>query len=432
MLAPGVHPNRSSGYDYTFAGNKVSAFPAAVGDPFGGGLRSWADPGVSWALRAAHANPAMSAEVRALLPWALTTVTARSPSALGLFARAGYAGPGATGLLDNLGHRHRADALAAELVVAATLVTWPSVSLPGRAGESAALGGPDLRADFGVKMLGGAVRRTVEADILLTDDSGMRRAVDVKHSVTGVYRHPPSRPVLDVLVTALARSEVSSFHLVATGRFRPAVHDVFAGRAAMHVHENVWPNAAQRTDIRLREAMAVDYARCIREVEIGPELLRAVTAASVSAYRSAYGANSNPIELVRTSRRMTLETAVDERALVIGDVSAIVADGTGDLHPCPLPTAFDPVTAGLAAFADVQARKPYGDAPDLLGRVLARAHPLSELLPTNKPSLVFTRSVLPGAAGLPGEVESLVFTSSGAVLTRAFVTGEPHPLSSPL
>jgi hypothetical protein len=81
--------------------------------------RAWRDPAVAHALRAARDNPRIAPEVAAQLPWALRTVTAGSPSSLGLFAAAGYAGPGATGLLGLLGHRTRSQAFAAELVVAA-------------------------------------------------------------------------------------------------------------------------------------------------------------------------------------------------------------------------------------------------------------------------------------------------------------------------
>lgn len=81
--------------------------------------RTWRDPAVAHALRAARDNPRIAPEVAAQLPWALRTVTAGSPSSLGLFAAAGYAGPGATGLLGLLGHRTRSQAFAAELVVAA-------------------------------------------------------------------------------------------------------------------------------------------------------------------------------------------------------------------------------------------------------------------------------------------------------------------------
>ena len=198
-LGPGSHPPRGRPFQYDYAGRTVSADPSTVGDPFAAGLRTWRDPAVAYALRTARDNPGITPEVAALLPWALCTVTTGSPSSFGLFAAAGYAGPGATGLLGLLGHGTRSPAFAAELVVAASL-TYRSWTSHSDQRPTAGLDGRDCRLDFGVKLLGASPgRRTAEADILVTGSDGSRAGVDVKHSVLGTYRSAPSPSMLAVV-----------------------------------------------------------------------------------------------------------------------------------------------------------------------------------------------------------------------------------------
>lgn len=293
-LGPGSPPPRDRPFEYEYAGNPVSADPSQVGDPFAAGLRTWQDPAVAHALRAARDNPRITPEVASLLPWALTTVTAGSPSSFGLFAAAGYAGPGATGLLGLLGHRTRSHAFAAELVVAACLLyrTWSSHS---DARPTADLDGRDCRLDFGVKLLGTSPgRRTAEADILLTSADGSRVGVDVKHSVLGIYRSAPSPSLLAVVRLALERGEMASFHFVTPGQFRPAFRAALAGQRGVYAHEDIWPTETDRRLISCHQTQAIGYSaaarRLIDRVPTG-EVIGDLVDDAADRYRDAFGAD---------------------------------------------------------------------------------------------------------------------------------------------
>jgi len=262
-LAPGEHSPALGGYSYSVGGHTVHADSAHVGDMLAGGLRTWDDPLVADSLRFARSNADIGDEERALLPWALTTVSAHSPASLGLMGRASYSGPGATSLVGNLAHSRRGYAFAAELISAASLVCRAWIASDG----SNAIGDArdeDARLDFGVKLVGAATRRrTVEGDVLLSYPDGRRAAIDVKSARSGTYRAPPSRAVLEIIEQALRRGEITSFHFVTRGRFRPAVHAAVAGIEHVHVHEGVWPDEHDRASIRLQETAAIDYARAL-------------------------------------------------------------------------------------------------------------------------------------------------------------------------
>jgi hypothetical protein len=291
-LGPGSHPPRDRPFEYEYAGNPVSADPSQVGDPFAAGLRTWRDPAVAHALRVARDNPRITPEVAALLPWSLTAVTAASPSSFGLFAAAGYAGPGATGLLGLLGHRTRAQAFAAELVVAACLTYRAWTSHPDEH-PTADLDGRDCRLDFGVKLLGTSPgRRTAEADILVTGPDGSRVGVDVKHSVLGAYRSAPSPGMLAVVRLALARGEIASFHFVTPGRFRPAFRAALVGQSDVYAHEHVWPTGLDRQLIARHESQAIDYSAAARRIVEGTpavEVIGDLVDDAASCYRAAFG-----------------------------------------------------------------------------------------------------------------------------------------------
>ncbi|MHB8449085.1 MAG: DNA/RNA non-specific endonuclease [Mycobacteriales bacterium] len=292
-LGPGSHPHVGERYSYAYRGNAVHVEPTTVGDPFAAGLRTWDDPMVAFHLPGVASG--LSPASRDLLPWALTTLSAYSPSALGLYGPAQYSGPGANGLLGNLSHHTRGEAFAAELVVAACLACR-AIPLP----NGGVLGGvrdDGGRIDFGVKLVGdGTQRRTAEADVLVTDARGVRRGVDVKYSV-GNYRNAPSASVLEVIGQALLREEIANFHFVSPGRFRPAVHRAVAGVPGIYLHEEVWPTAEDRVLLRRREAQAVDYGAAIRaalveQLIVDPDaLLESLVDKVAGTYRRAWGAD---------------------------------------------------------------------------------------------------------------------------------------------
>ncbi len=288
-LAPGTHPPRSGPFSYRYGPNLVHADPATTGDPFAAGTASWDDPLVGTVLRLARDNAAISPTVKSLLPWALTAVDG---SSLGLVGPAGYSGPGATGLTGNLGHHTRGEAFAAELIVAACLVSrsWAST------GGDVALGPTReaARVDFGVKLAGtSGARRTVEADLLLVDDEGTRRAVDVKHSA-GAYRAPAGREVLAVVGAAIERGEIDSFHFVATSRFRPAVLAEIDRAPGVFAHEGVWPTAEMLASIALQQSQRLDMNGIIAALTDGGSFAAAdacdtLCAHATSAYEDAFG-----------------------------------------------------------------------------------------------------------------------------------------------
>jgi hypothetical protein len=301
QLGPGRHPTAGR-YSYVYSGRSVHADAEHVGDIFAGGLRTWDDPHVAMTLALAHDNTDIGPEARALLPWALTTVSAQTPSALGLVGQAAYSGPGATSLVGNLGHRRRGAAFAAELIVAACLVYrgWPAADTEAQVGDAR---DADLRLDFGVKLAGDATaRRTAEADILLTAAGGSRVAVDVKTSRVGVYRHAPSPAMLEVIHQALQRREIDSFHFVSPGRFRPAFRAAVAAADRIHVHEHVWPSPADRLSIRRQERAAIDYRRALGAARVDGQVDFALLADSLGrhaadAYRRTTAGDRSIVEV---------------------------------------------------------------------------------------------------------------------------------------
>ena len=289
-LAPGQHPPAAGRYRFEVDGSPVHALAGRVGSPFTGGTHTWADPLIAMALRAAD-NAAIGEQTLALLPWALTTVMDVTPDAMGLFGAARYSGPGPTGLVHNLGHSTRGESFAAELVVAAcfTDAAWPSVNGEASIGD---LRRAESRLDFGVKHATGLPqRRSIESDILIVTD-GQRFGVDVKHS-PGAYHHPPSPQVLAAISNTIARGELTSFHFVTPTRFRPAVHRRVAGHPSIHLHEGVWPSAADRERIRLREAQAINHNVLLSAWRTGTgseaELVQALIDAACEVYLAAWG-----------------------------------------------------------------------------------------------------------------------------------------------
>lgn len=315
FLGPGVHPPALGTYSYVVPSGVVHATPHMGSDMFAGGSRTRDDPMVAAVLRPAFDNCEIDDEDKALLPWALTTVTAHAHSGLGLVAAASYAGPGATGLIGNLAHKTRGSSYAAELVTAACLLyrAWPSAdgTLVGDGIEA------EARLDFGIKLLGhGIPRRTIEADVLLSFSDGTRAAVDVKHSRAGVYRTPPGKLMLAVIDQAIDRQEISSFHFVTRGRFRPAVSAAVAGHDGIHVHEHVWPDDADRRSIASQERQALDYRAVIRRANDGVAVIRGLQHDLADAAAAAYRRGS-------THASEIVEITTDSEFTYLMDIAAI-------------------------------------------------------------------------------------------------------------
>ncbi len=174
-LRPGVHPPAGGHYTHPGPAGPVHVDAGTVSSPYAAGTRTWGDRLIDWSLSAAANNPTITQATKDLLPWALVTVASITPDVLGLHGAARYSGPGPTGLLANLGHRTRGNAIAAELIVAACLVErpWPSTDGARALGGLRRTGG---RVDFGVKHLTeSGARRTIESDILLEVRARRRR-----------------------------------------------------------------------------------------------------------------------------------------------------------------------------------------------------------------------------------------------------------------
>jgi hypothetical protein len=343
-----------------FGGRRVDADPARTGDMLGGGLQTWDDPLVASVLSPARENPNVDESQRALLPWALTTLSAANPSSLGLVGPASYSGPGATALVGNLLHSSRAGAFAAELITAAALVyrTWPSTD------GAISIGGlrhVEARLDFGVKLLGAATgRRTAEADILVSSADGSRAAIDVKFSRSGVYRAVPPASMLDVLERAIDRGEIAGCHFVTPGRFRPAVHRSVRGREGVHLHEHVWPSQRDRCSIALQERAALDYASLLRASEHGAVLdfdglTERLASGAIRAYRNATAGEREIVE-IRTESGLTYlfdktasPPAEAEPRLIAGWGRSSAAGGSRDrrfMAGFPLPRSETPLDRG--------------------------------------------------------------------------------------
>ena len=438
-LGPGSHPPRDRPFEYEYAGNPVSADPSQVGDPFAAGLRTWRDPAVAHALRSARDNPRITPEVAALLPWALTTVTAGSPSSFGLFAAAGYAGPGATGLLGLLGHRTRSEAFAAELVVAACLTYRAWSSHPdGR--PTSDLDGRDCRLDFGVKFLGTSPgRRTAEADILLTSSDGSRVGVDVKHSVLGSYRSAPSPSMLAVVRLALERGEIASFHFVTAGRFRPAFRAALASERGVYAHEQIWPTEQDRQIIACHESQAIDYSGAARRIVEGDgadEVIDDLVDAAAGRYRDAFGRDR---ELVTVEPGdgftylfdATLEAPLDEPPprVIAGWGETHKTTGERDrrfLAGFPLPPSETRTDRGHLIARSAGGGDSFGINLIPQQRALNRGHSvqgrkwraLERLAVASPRTPVFVRAVYGPPTDTPSKLEYLVISKDGPVFSR--------------
>lgn len=324
-LEQGTHPPRSGPFSYRHGASVVHADPHTTGDPFASGTASWEDPLVGTVLRLARGNAAISPTVKSLLPWALTAVDG---SSLGLVGPAGYSGPGATGLTGNLGHRTRGEAFAAELIVAACLVSRSWRSTDGDITLGPTRNGS--RVDFGIKIVSrSGARRTVEGDLLVVDDEGHRRAIDVKHSA-GPYRAAPGPEVLAIVRDAIERGEIDSFHFVATNRFRPAVLAEINRVQGVFAHEGVWPTDEMLASIALQQAQRLDMNRIIATLT-GDGSFSMVSASDALCYEAtaAYEGTFGPREVVRIDLSGTttgyLFDSTDPQSDVYGPWPRVVA-----------------------------------------------------------------------------------------------------------
>jgi len=353
-LRPGVHPPAGGHYTHPGPAGPVHVAAGTVSSPYAAGTRTWGDRLIDWSLSAAANNPTITQATKDLLPWALVTVASTTPDVLGLHGAARYSGPGPTGLLANLGHRTRGDAIAAELIVAACLVerTWPSTDGARSLGDLRRTGG---RVDFGVKHLtGSGARRTIESDILL-EVRGERRGVDVKRSSSGTYRHPPSADVITAAESAVTRGELRSFHWVSPGRFRPAVHRV-AGSAGIGLHEGVWPSPDDVTRIRTLGIQAID------------------TGGIVSAWQgsSVLGLEDLAVGLVLEARDAYARTWGEHRDLR----EITLRDGFTYLFDSTDPGPPDPPARLVAAFGTTSKAKPQRQPRFMRGFPLPSSHEL--------------------------------------------------------
>jgi hypothetical protein len=197
-------------------------------------------------LEPAMENPSISQDYVDLLARAVRMVAVASVDSLGIFGAAGYSGPRASSLRDTLRHPTRGDAFAAELIVAAALIDRTSTS-GMRAVPLRIRSGVD-RVDFGVKLLRGSEasgRRTAEADFLIGRPGGAPVAVDVKHTRSSrSYGGQVSDSQLEVVLQALERGEIASFHFVTNATFPPrtrtAIETADAGSRGVFWHERVW------------------------------------------------------------------------------------------------------------------------------------------------------------------------------------------------
>lgn len=295
-LGPGAHPPEEGRYSFDVSGRPVYARAGWVGDPFAGGLRTGDDPIIAMLVKEAMANASIRSEIKALIPWALTTVAATTPDAIGVYGPARYSGPGPTSLLGNLAHRTRGDAFAAELIVAACLAQarWPDT-----AGSMSLGAGLNGRLDFGVKHLAKQGRRTVESDILVKGRA-VRRGIDVKYSRTGVYGHVIVPTVAAGIKQAIEGRELASFHWVTPGRFAPRVKRAAATVPGLHLHEGVWPAAGGVDCIHTIERQALDVRAIIRNWQHDKadllDLGRRLFDAAWIAYEQAWGSSDDLVE----------------------------------------------------------------------------------------------------------------------------------------
>lgn len=251
QLGPGIHGTRSGPYKWEHGGRTVHVIPTGVSSP----LANPDDPAyqvfLDLFLENVRGNSSIPDSYVELLISAIIAVSPITPDAMGLVGSAGYSGPGATALDRTLRHRTRGDSFAAELIVAAELITSPS--LAGNGDSTLSIDPRQDRVDFGVKLQarkqGESVgRKTVEADVFITKPK-RAVAVDVKHTRnSGTYSGHISRQQLDGVVSVIESQEIHEFHFVTNGRFGPKSRDAINmanGRCELeriYWHEAVWPS----------------------------------------------------------------------------------------------------------------------------------------------------------------------------------------------
>jgi hypothetical protein len=437
-LGPGSHPPDEGRYVFDVNGRPIHARAGWVGDPFAGGLRTGNDPIIAALIRDAMANASIRPATTALIPWALTTVAATTPDALGLYGPARYSGPGPTSLIGNLAHRTRGDAFAAELIVAACLAQahWPDT-----AGSMTLGAGLFGRLDFGVKHLAGRGRRTVESDILISH-GGVRRGVDVKFSRTGVYGHVIVPSVQHGIREAIEKQELSSFHWVTPGRFAPRVKRAAEAVAGLHLHEGLWPSAQSIACIDTIEGQALDVRAIIRDwqQDVTHDLLdlgRQLFDEAWTAYERVWGDSD---DLVETTTRDGFTYLYDARVAdpPLPPPRLVAAFGLAHDRPpprqpsfmrgFPLPSAPIPIDRGHVIARTSGGAEgigmnliPQNRAPNRwMGREGRRWRDMERLTARNPGALVWRRMVYGSADDIPGTIETLVAIDAETTVVDVF------------
>lgn len=357
--------------------------------------------------------------MKALLPWASTTVSAARPVGLG----------------------------DAALVVAACLVyrEWPATDGGPPLGGARANG---ARLDLGVELVGARPgRRKVEADILLSSPDGSRRGVDVRFSRSGVCRATPSSATLRAIAEALERGELDSFHFVSPGCFRPAFRRAVSAVPGLHVHERVWPTEDDLRSIRLQELAAIDYGRVLREAaERVPDdpmaPLAELSTAAARAYRAATAGTRSLDEITTGSGftylfDSTLDAPLTEAPprLVAGWGTTTASRRPRDrrfMRGFPLPSSPTPLDRGhlvaRAAGGDEgiglnlipqDRRLNQGHGPQ--GRVWRR---LEALAASHAGSRLFVRALYDDITDIPVRLD---YVRTGPTSSSASTTGRPRP-----
>lgn len=210
----GSHPPSHANYRYQRHARNIAVAPQSVSAPTNQVM-------LDVTLEKAIANPSLDEADIEHLRRSLRSVLAITPTSMGLVGVGNYSGLNSSALTQNLGHKTRAQAFAYELHAVADLIACRSVSDDGRFILQLRPGYE--RVDFGVRFQGHRTRRSVEADIFITDHHGGRHAIDVKHTA-GTHGHPTrlTQPYLDAIEDAIARDEITSFHLLMNTWIRPA------------------------------------------------------------------------------------------------------------------------------------------------------------------------------------------------------------------
>ena len=436
-LGPGAHPPEEGRYSFDVSGRPVHARAGWVGDPFAGGLRTGDDPIIAMLVKEAMANASIRSEIKALIPWALTTVAATTPDAIGVYGPARYSGPGPNSLLGNLAHRTRGDAFAAELIVAACLAQarWPDT-----AGSMSLGAGLNGRLDFGVKHSAKQGRRTVESDILVKDWA-VRRGVDVKYSRTGVYGHVIVPTVAAGIKQAIEGRELASFHWVTPGRFAPRVKRAAATVPGLHLHEGVWPAAGGVDCIHTIERQALDVRAIIRNWQHDKadlfDLGRRLFDAAWTAYEQAWGSSD---DLVETTTPDGFTYLFDGRIAdpPLPPPRLVAAFGLAHDEPpprqpsfmrgFPVPSAPMPIdrghviarTSGGAEGLGVNLIPQNRALNRGIGREGRRWRAMERLTARNPGALAWRRLVYGSADDIPGTIEALVATDAETTMFDVF------------